>query len=246
MTKLLQRRCALLACVVLLASVALPGTVYAADPPVDQKERVKRIREVRKQSEIDKAGKSEDERREINRDERTQIKQINDEFDDDNSTPDDGIPDRSGQVNIQGLSPVATFDLGQEVTLTFRWIDLVSGATITGPAIGSVVYEVNLDPSDEFTFLPIGVGTSLASDFAASFTIVDFEPFVRATPLDPNGVPIVISGLNDENIAIAFATNVGPIPEPGSLLLLSGGLVAFAGFAARRRLQRRIPGPTRP
>ena len=56
------------------------------------------------------------------------------------------------------------------------------------------------------------------------------EKAVRATPFDLVGDPIVISGVDADNVAIGTYVN---IPEPAIGILLATGLVVLA--AGRRR-----------
>ena len=80
------------------------------------------------------------------------------------------------------LYPSSNVPIGQMDLLTFSFISPETGLPTSGPQIGSVVYDVNLDPSDPDLFQTIGTSFDAAHDFALPFTAAGFEPLIRATP----------------------------------------------------------------
>ena len=148
-------------------------------------------------------------------------------------------PKKVGQVLKNG-SPLATFIPGKDLTeaLTFYFIDSETDLPTTSPiSIGSVFYEVNLDPTTDIWNL-IGSSTDSSSNFEVIFNLpLDFvEPIIRGIPYDINGVPIVIPA-NDGpgNVAIGYAFNVATTPEPASILsLLALGTIGAASTLKRK------------
>jgi len=138
-----------------------------------------------------------------------------------------------GQAALGGDYAVSLFPSGTTESLTFFFIDPDTGVpTSSGPVVSSVLYEVTADPSSSvFQFL--GVSSDSSSNFALPFTIPGFEPFIQATPFDAFGSPIVISGVDGNNVAVGFVVNIaqGEVPEPTTLSLLGLGI----GMQAMRR-----------
>jgi hypothetical protein len=136
------------------------------------------------------------------------------------------IPD-IGEALCNGFSPVARLPIGDTCSLSFQFIDTLTGLpTAGGPTVGSVFYEVQTDPDHPDVFTPIGTSTDAASQFAMSFINVDFEPLVLAIPFDPAGGKIFIDDGHGSNLAAGDVVLIppGPVPEPSSWSVLLLGL----------------------
>jgi hypothetical protein len=142
-----------------------------------------------------------------------------------------------GQALINGLSPTALVPPGTTVPLTFQFINPGTGQPTTGPTVSLVDYMANLNPNTPNVFVDLGTSTNAASNFSLPFTVVPFEPFIKAIPFGPNGQPIVIPGVGGENVAIGVAVALQPIPEPSTLTLLGLGSLGLLGYGWRRRKQ---------
>jgi hypothetical protein len=149
-----------------------------------------------------------------------------------------------GQTEVDGVPTISRADQGQTVSLTFNFSDIVTGIPPTsGPAIGSVLYEVNLDPLVPTVFDPIGISFDASGGFAEPFTIGSYEPLIVAIPFDPSGAPIFVSGFPGENIAPSIALDIPtdappvPLPEPRiwAMMLLGLGTVGAVKRYSRRR-----------
>lgn len=92
-------------------------------------------------------------------------------------------------------------------------------ADTTGPTIGSVLYEINTDPDSPDTFTTLGISSDPSSNFALSVTLSGIEPVIRATPLDPSGAPIVISGVDGLNVAVGTLSTL-PASEPSTAIFV--------------------------
>jgi hypothetical protein len=121
-----------------------------------------------------------------------------------------------------------------DVLLTFSFISLPDGQFLNVPAIGSVLYEFNADPSFPNDFTIIGTSNDSASRFSLQWSVTGFEPIVRATPLDAIGTPIFLDegdGLNSaQGLAIAVQT-----PEPATVFITASGLLGVLWLTARKR-----------
>jgi hypothetical protein len=150
------------------------------------------------------------------------------------------------QARIQGqgfidLQTVLLAHIGDAQTLTYGLVDASTGNSIPIPsqlAIAAVLYEFSIDllPTPQFQFL--GISSDASNSFALNWTAPGFEPFIRATPLDAFGNPIVIinSETNDNAlVGLAFEVMASPaVPEPTTWAMM---LLGFAGigFMAYRR-----------
>jgi hypothetical protein len=107
-----------------------------------------------------------------------------------------------GQPALGGMFPIADLSLGDSALLTFQFIDPVNELPIDGPAIGSVLYEINTDPNTPDVFSPIGMSFDAGTHFALPFTMTEFEPDIQAVPFDQLGKPIVLVGQDGFNVAV--------------------------------------------
>jgi len=126
-----------------------------------------------------------------------------------------------GLTVIDGsTAPFELTGYGEDLTLSFEYIDPATGLPATGPAVSSVVYEANLDPANPNDLVPIGTSSDNASNFAITWQSSGFEPMIEAIPYDASDDPIVIPGVDGENSAVGLnvALNV-PDSSPTSLLL---------------------------
>ena len=135
-----------------------------------------------------------------------------------------------GTVAYASVIPVAEPLPGAAGDLTFFWLDPATEGGAAGPAIASVSYFVNTAPdTDNYDLL--GTSFDSATDFSLEMVTLAPDADIRAVPFDAGSNPIVIAGLEGQNVASSFVTLVS-LPEPASVVLLAaGGLFA----AARRR-----------
>jgi hypothetical protein len=150
-----------------------------------------------------------------------------------------------GQPFIDGTYPVTTLAPGTTATLTFGFVDTVTGQLTTGgPTIGSVEYLVNTDPSNPNLFTLIGTSTDATSDFALGYMLGMNEPDVRGIPFDPSGNPIVLADIGGSgNVAMGDSYNIlSSVPEPSSIVMVSislvCGLLAYSRYRAPCRAPR--------
>jgi hypothetical protein len=142
-----------------------------------------------------------------------------------------------GQANFDGLFPVSEFAPLTVGTLGFSFIDADTLASLSSPVpIGSVLYEVNLDPANSSLYLPIGISTDASSGFSFPYTLGLNEPEFRATPFDTTGHPIFVQGIGDENVAVGYTDNILTTPEPTTLSLFAAGslLIALGSWRTRK------------
>ncbi len=110
---------------------------------------------------------------------------------------------------------------GQLLSVDFGFIDPATGLATTGPLVASVEYEVNVDPLSPTDYVPIGTSFDAASDFSISYLFsTDFEPTIQAIPFDASGNPIIMPGVDGENVARGVVTAV-VTPEPSAVWLLA-------------------------
>jgi len=137
-----------------------------------------------------------------------------------------------GQLLFAG-SPVSLLPAGATEFLDFRFIDPATGLPTTGPPIGSVEYEVNVNPAAPTDFVDIGTSSAAATDFAVPFTVQSgTEPVFLAIPFSPAGDAIFIAGTGGSNDARAIAFNA-TAPEPSYVVAL-GAALALVAFRLRR------------
>jgi hypothetical protein len=138
-----------------------------------------------------------------------------------------------GQLLFAG-NPVSLFPAGATGLLDFRFIDPATGLPAMGPPIGSVDYQVNVNPAVPGDFVDIGSSSDAATDFAVPFTVQGgTEPVFLATPFSPSGDAIFIAGTGGSNDARAVAFNA-TVPEP-SYVVLAGCASALVAFMRRPR-----------
>jgi hypothetical protein len=138
---------------------------------------------------------------------------------------------------LGGRSTVEANAPGTDDFLTFDFID-PAGNVLSFPTIGSVTYEVNLDP---FTtvFSPIGTSGDAGSDFGLNYTLPTGEILIEAIPFNIMGDPFFFADPSDPNINLALGLIVNiPVPEPGSAGLLAFGVIAALLSCRRRRTDR--------
>jgi hypothetical protein len=140
-----------------------------------------------------------------------------------------GIAVAVGQPLIDGAFPVATVADGAAVALGFGFVDPNTAATTSnGPLVSSVLYEASTDPTTPNALTLIGVSSDAADGFAVSYTLTSFEAAIFAVPMDASGDPIVIAGVDGQNVAVGEAATVAPVPEPSSLVMAGPVLVLLA------------------
>ena len=132
-----------------------------------------------------------------------------------------------GQLLFAG-NPVSLLPAGVAGLLDFRFIDPATGSPATGPTIGSVDYQVNVNPAVPTDFVDIGSSSDAATDFTVPFTIqAGTEPVFLATPFSPSGDAIFVAGTGGSNDARAVAFNA-TVPEPSYVVLLGSALALIA------------------
>jgi hypothetical protein len=126
-----------------------------------------------------------------------------------------------GQPLLNGLFPVGNVGPGVVGLVTFAFIDPQTLQPVMMSDTGAVFYEVKLSPESPFTEL--GFSTVAEDNFSLPFEFtVGFEPLIQATPFDTSGNPIIIPGVDGENVAVGFLLDIPrPVPEPSTLLLFS-------------------------
>jgi hypothetical protein len=146
------------------------------------------------------------------------------------------VPTPFGDAMLNGNSLVADLPLGTPSTLTFQFLDPATGTADRSIAIGSVVYLVNEDPTAP-RFLPVGLSSDAASNFAVSYTINGAEPMIEAIPFDGNGSPIVIPDANRGNAARGLVADINgqAAPEASTSILLGLGLMGVGMIRRRGR-----------
>jgi hypothetical protein len=145
----------------------------------------------------------------------------------------------AGEALIDGVAGNGHAEEGQDISLSFRFLDLATGLPATGaPAISSVLYRINRDPTAPDLFDLLGSSSDAGGGFAFHFTLDSYEPLFEAIPLDAAGAPIFLPGFGTENEAIAFVADIPlsplSVPEPATWALLLLGLGA-TGAALRKR-----------
>ncbi len=140
-----------------------------------------------------------------------------------------------GQPSYKASYPTAAYDDGDTGTLMFHFISPATGLPTDGPAIASVLYEVNEDPETP-GYTTLGISTDAATDFSFSYTVAGFEPDIQAIPFDASGAPIFLPGFDGSNVAVGSVTIIAP--EPSALLLLglgAAGMIVLNWGQRRRR-----------
>jgi len=112
---------------------------------------------------------------------------------------------------------------GNLLSVDFGFIDPTTSLAASGPTIGSVEYLVSTDPTNPFSYTPIGTSTDASSNFSISYLdSTAFEPDIEAIPFDANGNAIVIPGVDGYNAAIGSVTALAA-PEPSTTWLFLAG-----------------------
>jgi PEP-CTERM motif len=129
------------------------------------------------------------------------------------------------------------------VTLSYLFVDTANGLPVAGPAVASVMYEANYNPYNPTDWVTLGTSTDAATNFSLSFTVQPYEPEIQAIPYDSSGNPIVISGVDGDNVALGLVTLLNPVPEPSTLVLGIVGSLGGLGFVwfGRRKHRGRVP-----
>jgi hypothetical protein len=115
-------------------------------------------------------------------------------------TPIVGCTTLSGQYPTTFLAP------GALCQLQFQFIDTNTGLPIRGPEVAFVLYQASPDPNSPNELHWVGMSADPRTNFAFRVPVNGFEPSYLATPYDRTGKPIVIRGLDNENVAVAFST----------------------------------------
>lgn len=150
-----------------------------------------------------------------------------------------------GQVAIDGGYPTAFRVPGSSATLTFFFVttDTFSTLPAPGPAVTSVEYRVNTDPYNPTSFTTIGSSTNAGANFSLSYVVGINEPTIEAIPKDASGTPIVLIGVDNENVARGLGTAlvVDTVPALG-LAGVVGLLVVLllAGIMVLRRAKQPV------
>ncbi len=136
-----------------------------------------------------------------------------------------------GQAELNRAFPVTFAALGETATLSFSFLNPSTLLPVTGPTIGSVIYEQSQTPDNPASFTLIGTSTNPSSDFGLAYTagstLTTVEQEILAIPENPSGLPIVLPGVGGFNAAEGGLTILPAIPEPRGLLILLSGLLAM-------------------
>src|SRR5579862_3345173 len=136
-----------------------------------------------------------------------------------------------GAAYCDNTTPHCDSGVGDVLLLTYGYVGATSGSAISGPPVSFVTFDVNVNPLTPDVFAFVGTSFDVAHDFSFPFTISAEDSLIRATPFDSRGQPIVITGVDDENVAPSYVVNiVNVVPEPPSLILVGIGV---AGLYAR-------------
>lgn len=115
--------------------------------------------------------------------------------------------------------------------LTFSWVDTETVLPTSGPPIAGVLYESCMD-WEGTDWERIGLSSNIPAGFDYFFTPAASVIWVRGTPLDGVGNPIVLAD-GEHNLAVGLAVVGASVPEP-----IGGGavltLVACAAGIRRR------------
>jgi hypothetical protein len=122
-----------------------------------------------------------------------------------------GVP-IMGQTLVSGQYPAVFLSPGSQAVLQFVFVSTDTGMPVTGPEVGYVVYQVNLDPNFPDTLNWVGVSSDPAARFAFPVPVQGFEPSYFATPFDRAGRPIIMNGLDGDNVAVGIGTVIFPAP----------------------------------
>lgn len=132
-------------------------------------------------------------------------------------------------------APYVLTSAGENLALSFQFIDPATGLPTSGPAVASVVYEANLDPFTPNVLVPIGTSSNSLSNFAISWSSSGFEPMIEAIPYDASDNPIEDPGVDGDNSAVGL--NIAPnAPDSASTFYLLG--LGIAGLWTIRRFNR--------
>jgi hypothetical protein len=115
-----------------------------------------------------------------------------------------------GQAAFSGTYPSNFLPPGSPGQLQFLFIDTDTGLVTQGPEVGFVVYQVSLDPNLPDNLQWVGVSADPQTHFAFPVNVNGFEPSYIATPFDRAGNPIVIPGVDGDNVAVGFTTVLFP------------------------------------
>jgi hypothetical protein len=138
-----------------------------------------------------------------------------------------------GQVAFDGNFPHVIREEGSMVRLSFEFVDTTTGLPRNGPQVFGVVYDVNLDPSDQFNFVHVGVSFDRSSNFSLPFQLSGWEPLIRATPIDRSGKPVVITGLDGYNVAIGLGVAFYPTAQPIQLAGYNADVISDKDLSMR-------------
>jgi hypothetical protein len=143
-----------------------------------------------------------------------------------------------GQDFLNGVFPYLFLSNGSTAKLTFSFIDPATGLPTTGTSIGSVVYEQSQTPDIPDSFTMVGMSTDATNHFLINYQVGSSEQDIRAIPFDLSGLPISISGVGGENVAVGDVVQLQTVPEPSALTLtVNGALVVLGSRYWPRRAQ---------
>jgi PEP-CTERM motif len=142
-----------------------------------------------------------------------------------------------GAAYCDNTTPHCDFSIGDTVLLTYGYVGATSGIPMSGPPVSFVTFDLNVNPLTPDVYVLIGTSFDVADGFPLPFTISAEDSLIRATPFGSAGQPIVITGVDDENVAPSYVVNiVNVVPEPPSLILVGLGVVGLCARDWRRRL----------